>query len=409
MRSIFKQSSFLVMAQGISRVIGFFYTIFLARNLEVSEFGIIATALAYFSIFSVFADFGFNRYLIKEISQDHVKAPKLLFTVTLIRLSLTTVLFAVFSVFLYLFDPDSMRRCVILLAILAVVPQAISFSIDSIFVALRKLQLSSISFVILSISTSLIGGYLVSLGYGPIGVIVATIIGQSIYLLSLIFFLRKLKIGITFNEELTGAKKILKGSLPFGILGVLGLLYFRVDIILLSYLKGNFDAGIYGAAYKFLEAIVFIPSAAGTALFPVTASLILSDRQKVLDLYKKTSKILFLLGLVISLCFIFILPIIISVFLPQYHDSVQVVKILALTVPFLFLISPQGAILMSDDKSLKALIVISIFNLGLNILLNLLFIPQYGLIASAWITVISDILGFTIFYFYIRRKFRDSA
>ena len=69
MKEILKQSSWLIGAQILSRIIGFFYTIFLARNLGVSDYGLFSVGLAYFSIISSFSDFGFNRYLIKEASE----------------------------------------------------------------------------------------------------------------------------------------------------------------------------------------------------------------------------------------------------------------------------------------------------------------------------------------------------
>ena len=96
MKAILTQGFYVFFAQSITRVIGFFYVIFLARNLGVSDFGLFSVALAYFSIISGFADFGFNRFLTREIAKDKLKAPEILWTVTLLRLSLTSVLFAVF-------------------------------------------------------------------------------------------------------------------------------------------------------------------------------------------------------------------------------------------------------------------------------------------------------------------------
>jgi O-antigen/teichoic acid export membrane protein len=404
MRSIFKQSSWLMMAQGLARVIGFFYTIYLARNLEIEEFGIIATALAYFSIFSVLADFGFNRYLIKEVSQDHLKAPKLLFNVTIIRLALTTILFGIFSFVLYIFDSDSMRRSVILLAMLAVLPQAIAFSMDSIFVAFRKLEFSSISLVILSLSTTILGIYLVNFGYGPIGVIVASILGQIIYVVSLIIFLRHLKVGIKIDEEVTGMKGILKEALPFGVLGILGLLYFKVDTLMLSYMRGNFETGIYTAAYRFLEAVIIIPSAFASALFPILTKLHTTDLDEVKKVYFKSLKLLFSLSLFIVVGYFLILPIFIKTFLPNYSDTTEILMILTLTIPFMFIHIPAAIVLMSTNMYIRSILVLSVLTLIFNILANLIFIPSYGYWAAAWITVVSEMLSFIVFFLFLKIK-----
>ena len=70
MKEILKQSSWLFFAQILTRVIGFFYTIFLANSLGVLDFGLYSVGLAYFSIISSLADFGFNRFLIREIATE---------------------------------------------------------------------------------------------------------------------------------------------------------------------------------------------------------------------------------------------------------------------------------------------------------------------------------------------------
>ena len=119
MGNIFKQASWLVAAQLSTRIISFFYTIFLARNLGVSDFGLYSLALAYFALISTLADFGFNRFLIKEIATDYKKISKLVLTISFLRIATSSVLFALFSVVIYYFDPDKIRVHLILLAFLA--------------------------------------------------------------------------------------------------------------------------------------------------------------------------------------------------------------------------------------------------------------------------------------------------
>ncbi len=120
---------------------------------------------------------------------------------------------------------------------------------------------------------------------------------------------------------------------------------------------------------------------------------------------------MFVLSLIVFFGFIFVLPVIINYFLPDYSESIKVIKILAWTIPFMFLHIPGATILMSTDKFLKTIICLSLLTLGFNVLLNFLLIPQYGFIGASWVTVLSEALSFIIFfgllYFGVLKKHKN--
>ncbi|MDO8638797.1 MAG: oligosaccharide flippase family protein, partial [Candidatus Daviesbacteria bacterium] len=191
MGKILGQASWLFFAQFLTRILGFFYTIFLAKNLGVLDFGLYSVALAYFSIVSAVADFGFNRYLILEVSVDKIKASTLLFSVGMLRVTITTILFAIFALGLYIIDPDKARVNLSLLAVIAVIPLSVSQTIDSIFVAFRKLEYSAISLSILTLSSCIVGIYFINQGFGSTGAILALIIGQIGFLFTQLIFAKR--------------------------------------------------------------------------------------------------------------------------------------------------------------------------------------------------------------------------
>ncbi|TSC87719.1 MAG: O-antigen transporter related protein, partial [Microgenomates group bacterium Gr01-1014_7] len=387
-----------------TRVISFLYIIYLARTLGVSDFGLLTVALAYFSIVSSIADFGFNRFLIREVAKKKSRAPELLWNIVFLRLFLTSLFFAIFSLALYLLDPDKVRVSLILLATLAILPQSAALTFDAIFVGFQKLQFSAISIFISGLSTALAGLILVGNGFGPTGAISALIFGQIIYILTLILFLYKTKALIFSPVNLSIIKKALIGSLPYGILGILGLLYFRIDTVMLAYIKGSFETGIYGVAYKFLEAVTVIPSAFFASIFPALAKMQTSDVAQVKRLYFKSLKIMVGLGILVLLGYIFVLPQIIKTLLPNYGLSIKAIMILSLSIPFMFAQVPGVGVLLSSDKYLKSVLWLSILTLSFNVILNLIFIPKYGYLAAAWVTVASEILTLLVFFNLLRIK-----
>lgn len=402
MRSILKQSSWLILSQVLTKALGFFYTVFLAKSLGISNFGLLTLALAYFSIISSISDFGFNRFLVRELARNKLKTSELLCNVGILRVTLTAVLFAVFAVALYFLDADKLRVSLILLAVLAILPQSIALTFDSIFVVTRRLHFSAIAQVLSSLLTVLSGFYLINNGFGVFGAINALIFGQLIYVATILILLYKNPAILLFAIRLSIIKKALVESLPYGLLGMLGLLYFKIDTLILAYLKGTFETGLYGTAYRFLEAIVFVPSAFATALFPSLVKLHTTHQSELKKIYFKSLKLMAILGFILLFIYFFVLPSVIEIFLPDYLPAVSAIRILSFSLPFIFMATPGVQLLLSTEKYLKSVLTLSFLTLVFNVILNLIFIPQFGFIAAAWITVLSDILSFTIFLSFIK-------
>lgn len=401
---IVKNSAWLFAAQVLVKIISFVYVIFLARSLGVANFGLYIAALSYFSLFSSIADLGITRFLTREVAIDKQKLGRILSTAIAVRLVVLLTLFIVFALFISIFDPDMARKNLSILAVLAVVPQSISLSLDAAFVASFKVKFSALGMLLLSIFTATSGVTLIYLGFGPMGAVLGLLFGQLLFTIAFLVLASWQKMNFWQKINKPMVVSLAKGSLPYALLAVLGLLYFKIDALLLSYLKGSYDTGIYGAAYKFLEAIVFIPTVFFTGSFPFLAKYHQEGIEKVEKVYYQSLKILVGLGILIMLGYIFILPIVIKLLLPQYIASISVIKILSLTIPFMFANSPAVLVLFSTDKFLKSVILLSLVTLAFNIILNLILIPPLGYIGASIVTILSEILSFIVFYLLLRTK-----
>ena len=221
----------------------------------------------------------------------------------------------------------------------------------------------------------------------------------------LLFCSIKNKLKIKFLYDFNFWQKTFKQSLPYGILTILGLLYFKIDTILLTVLKGNEITGYYGASYRFLESVHFIPASVMMVLFPVMSRL---HKGSVFELKKLYLRSMLTLGVVSIPVFLFLLVfaevIITTLYGNMYQPSIAVLKILSVAVIFMFLHVPGAHLLFATEKYLKTVVVLSVFTVLLNIVLNLIFIPRYGILAASIITVISEAISFVIFSLLIWLK-----
>ncbi|MDO8498844.1 MAG: flippase [bacterium] len=408
---ILKNSVWLLGAQVLTKVVAFFYTFFLAQNLSVGNNGIYFVALSYFSILSSFADFGISRFLIREISQKKETATSYILSATLLRVAIAFLIFICLSIVLLSYDHNQVRVTLSIIAVFAIIPQIIGITLDNVFASLQKFHISALGILILNISNAIIGVFFIKSGFGPLGVVTALLLSQIVFVLALFVMFRKEHVVIEKVVTKKQIKEILKGSIPYGLLSILGLLYFRIDILLLSYIRGHEETAFYGLSYKFLEAVIFIPSAFGAALFPFLAEFQTKLKQGITStsdlkkFYYKSLLFMGVLGVVTLIGYIFVLPIVIRLFLPKYLASIQTITILAFTIPFMFIHNPGVQIILSTDKYLRLVIFLSVITLAFNLVFNFILIPQYGYIGAAWVTVLSEIFSFLVFYWLLRAKF----
>lgn len=404
LKAILKNSSYLLTAQIVTKILSFAYTFFLAKQLGVVEFGNYAVALSYFSVLSAIVDLGISRYLVREVAKDSTKFSLLFINSLVIRIVFSVGLVCAFGLALLVSDPDKTRAWLSLIAAFTIIPQAVGLTFDAALIVKNKFKYSAFGILILNLSTILIGIWLLTTGSDAMKAILAVVSGHVLYMFAVALFL--LQSTKDFGSILNQVKKqtlrsVLKGSILYGMMSMLGLIYFKVDTLMLSYLKGSSDAGVYSVAYRFLEGIVFIPAAFETAFFP-SISRMHSEKRFNINLYLKSVGLLILFSIPFVLSFWFIVPILVYSYLPaSYALSIEVVKILALAIPFIFALAAQGAVLLSSEKYLKLLLGVSLFNLVVNIIGNLLLIPGFGVMAAAWMTVGSQMLAFLIYFLII--------
>ena len=70
---IVKNTSVFFMAQAISYLLTFLYTIYITRYLGPTTFGILTFGISLISIFGIFTDLGLNTLMTREIARDKSK------------------------------------------------------------------------------------------------------------------------------------------------------------------------------------------------------------------------------------------------------------------------------------------------------------------------------------------------
>jgi len=400
-----------VIALGISQIItailGFFLLICIARYLGEVGFGKYSFAISFISLFAILASLGINNFIIREIARNRELANKYLTNVLVIKLILSffTFTFIVLTINLMNYPQDT-TRAVYLFGIYTILT-SFTLTFTSIFQAFEKMEYNAVISIIEKIILFLLVFFVLIFGYGLIEVayvyIFTGIVGTTLSFAVVLVKITKPKLEIDFLLW----KRIIISSIPFALNTLFAVLFFKIDTVMISVLKGDAAVGIYSAAYNPLLALTGIISYMITAaLYPVMSKHFISSKDSLETFTVLSSKYITTIGFPMAIgCFILANQFITLFYVNQFSASIVVFQLLALFIPFRLVSSITGMLLTSINRQSSRTVSVG-FSALFNIALNAVMIPYLSYIGASVATVLSEVFLYFAFIYFINKYYR---
>ncbi|MDY7009300.1 MAG: polysaccharide biosynthesis C-terminal domain-containing protein [Planctomycetota bacterium] len=173
---------------------------------------------------------------------------------------------------------------------------------------------------------------------------------------------------------------------------IIQFLHYRVDLFLINILMNPTAVGLYSIAVVLAERIIVVSQSAGAVLFARVCSE--TNERKLKIFTPVVCRNVLLVTIIGAVVLYFIGPsIIIFCFSPTFAASVMPFRILLVGV-----VCMGGWKILANDLcgrgKAKWNIYINGVSLVLNIVLNILLIPKYGIVGAAWATSLSYTFAF---------------
>ncbi len=197
---------------------------------------------------------------------------------------------------------------------------------------------------------------------------------------------------LTSEQEHNLRNKLIGYSLPLLFSGVMYSLIYGADSFLIGYFKNIYDVGIYNSAVPIALIINIIPGLFIALFFPLVNKEYAKNNLKLIEnLSKQVGKWIFIMGLPIFILILlfpeFILD---SLFGEEYIMASNALRILSVGALFSAIFSIPNQLILMKGRSKTILFDLSA-SVILNLLLNLLLIPSYGIVGASIATTISSI------------------
>ena len=201
-----------------------------------------------------------------------------------------------------------------------------------------------------------------------------------------------LRAGARVRPARQGSLRLIGLALPLGGTLLLNYLYFRLDVLLLSWMKSDVAVAQYGLAYRVLEGLMVLPSYVMLALFPTIARSE-NDRPRLAAtigtaLAGLEPAALGMAGLVA----IFSREIVVILGGQKYAAAAPALAILAVALAISYLSGVYGNALMALGRQ-RTLLWLSLGPLAANLVVNLALIPPLGVNGAAVALVVSEVIG----------------
>ena len=398
---IARNTSWLVIAMAISRVLNAIFIILLANHLLPGDFGIYNFAMAIAYVASVVTDWGFDELTIREISRKPHEGPSYLGSMLITRMMLGLATFGALAAIFYLAFrgvDDGISLNILLMTGAIIILEKMAGSFIAIFQAHERMDLNALASV---------SGRSFFLSLGLLGIFLGYELINILYLLFLSSILNFIVSHTIYRSRLGGTVKtpsygdirsLIKKALPFTIFILVSVIYGHVIVLILSILQGTFETGIYSASWKIIVFFGAVPYSFGRALYPVFSKFSTSDDNVMENAYINSLRYLLMISLPLTIGLFIIAEDVLSlIYHVEYRQTIHVFRVMIWTIPFLFMNGSLKMVLWGSNKTMTTSRNLGLASIFL-IIFGVFFIMGYGVVGAAAAVVLAEMIHFFVNY-----------
>ena len=364
--------------------------VWVARYLGPSNLGILSYAQSYVALFLAFSTLGLNSILERELVKTPDKANILLGTAFVLQTIGSFILTLLLLVSIFITGEDN--ESITMILIFGSVTFLESFLVIRIyFQSVVKGKYPALAGIISLIIGSILKITLILFKAPLIAFAIVMAMETAIGICMTVFFYYKDKQTlIRWKFDRIKAKELLSDSWPLILSAIVVSIYMKVDQVMLKQMVDGREVGIYAAAVRLSEAWYFIPGIITQSLFPAIVNAKKINDKLYYSRLQKLYDLMVVLAVAVALPTTFLSDFIISVlFGSEFSESASVLDVHIWAGVFVFLGVARGGWIINENLQRYTAVYLGI-GMVVNVVLNLILIPDHGALGAAYATLISQ-------------------
>lgn len=375
--------------------------IFVARYLGPEQYGLMNYVVSFVALFQVFASFGLNSIEIREESKYRgtgekgrvpgAEANTILGTAFGLKLIFSGITMLLVILTAWLFEADTFTKWMITLYSLSMIMNT--------FGVIRNYFTSIVwneYIVKTEISRTIIGALIkvvLLLLHAPLAWFIAASLFDTVliaggYLLS---YRKQIASPRLWTFDLPTAKYLIKESFPLLLSGAAIVVYQKIDQVMIGNMIDKANVGFFSVASAFVSVLMFVPITITDTYMPIIAKAWNTDK----ELYRiQNQKFMNLTVWCTIICAVLVsllsYPLVRYTYGEQYLASVPILQVLSFKVVSVAFSSVAGKMIVVEGLQ-KWTIIRDLVGSVVCVVLNYLLLPRFGVIAAAWIAIVSNL------------------
>ena len=386
-------------------LLGFVATVIVARYLGPGDFGILAYATSLAALAGVAGHLGLDGLVVRELVKKPALHAETLGTVAMLKLGGVLVGYLALLAYAAFYEGAGSTA----FKLIAIAGAALLFLpinvIDNWFNALVQARYVSMARAAgaLVFAASIL--WLVLDGAGVVAFVVPYVL-QALVAAVFLLILFRVNSHIRLAEwrfDAGQARKLLSQGWVVYLASFFAVIYLKIDQVMLRWLAGSAEVGVYAIAARFSEIWYFIPTAIVASVFPDMIKLRESNESRFTHRLQQLFDGLAVLGMLIAVLVTLVAPWVIPLFLgAHYAESVPILVIHIWASIFIFMRAALSKWILIENALYFSLLTQGLGAVS-NIVLNYVLIPLYGGEGAAWATLVSYAIASFIALFLYRR------
>ncbi|HSJ52423.1 MAG TPA: flippase [Anaerolineae bacterium] len=437
-RTIAKNTTSLLVAEGLSQILRVVYFAVLVRYVQAEGMGKISTAQALVTTLFVLVTFGFEQLMVRDVAGARTRAATYVSNIAFLRLFLSVVFAAVLWGMVQAFDYPAELAIITYIYGFAFLVKAFTDVGLAVYQAFEIMEFNLLTRVVrdlVNIGLSLLA---IALGYSLIVIVGVTALANVVELVLTFALLRRRGVPFQFRVDLGLARRLLVMALPFALVSVYPLAHSQLNTLILSATSTVEDVGWFASPSTLIGMTMLIPAVFMRAVFPVFSRFSrapeggaaagrapTTPRPDTVQVgapsdggagaptgrgagaleatYQKSFTYLLIAGLAVSVgTYLTAGRLIPLIFGDGFEQSVPVLQILAWQPVFGFVGHVNGNLLVATGRE-KFFVVTEGLFAGLYALLGFVLVPRMGMIGAGIAVVVPTAMGFVFYSVYCHR------
>lgn len=364
--------------------------VWMARYLGPQQFGQLSFATAFAALFSGLSTLGLDNVVVRDLARAPHTKELTLGSAWLIKFAGSGAAFILaIAVILWMRPDDALSFWLVFLFACVFLFQSVDV-IDMWFRSSLKSRLSVIPKLV-AITVGALGKSGLILAGAPLIAFawmgLAEAVVGSVALLGVFVWLGgELKAWRIHSGRVYA---LLREAFPLALSAMVIIVYMRIDQVMLGEMLNDEAVGMYTVATKISEVFYFIPSAFVMSLVPALVQARESDGANYLVRVEEMFSIVAIGSVFIAVPIsMFAAPLIKFLFGPNFNSAAPVLQVHIWALVFAALGVASGQYLLLEGLN-GILLQRTALGAAVNVMLNVLWIPRYGIVGAAWASLIA--------------------